>query len=403
MSQIYGDPEAIKRAEEARAGDKSVYVNMEAIRELPDEYEAVITEVEFDPQNLKADFSDVGGGNWMPQTQLMYDIAGKCGISGGDRSVSKPIIEEVDINPMLMRGMADAPTARKMTVGRSVTKFSTKMQEDGTVRPSSACTSEYNVWDRCLEQWAKEEEDTDGYDEKKVGTFPSGDKYFTRHWTKNNKAESKKIALRYDTMYKRRAHFQGEMKFAHAKCETKAHTKTIRELAGLTTGYSAEDLKTGKLTFAKIRRSRESIKAEAAARLTAISRAGSIGQDPTALLFGPQDTPAPETAEVVVPEEEAVATEEEAVVPAETTVEFIVPPTEPEKSKRDQLLAILKIYSENGMVVPTYVDASKAMIGWLEANEDAEDNEVVWAKAVGNLGLIEEKIPEEGRITHTIH
>ncbi len=157
MSQIYGDPEAIKRAEAAKAGDKSIYINMDAIRELPDEYEAVVTEVAVDPKNLKADFSDVGSGNWMPQTQLMYRIAEACGIGGGDRSVSKPIVEEIDINPMLMLGMTEVPTVRKMTVGRSVTKFSTRMQEDGTPRTSSPCNAEYNVWDRCLEEWAKEE------------------------------------------------------------------------------------------------------------------------------------------------------------------------------------------------------------------------------------------------------
>ncbi len=389
MSQIYGDPETIKRAGSAKAGDKSMYINMEAIRELPDEYEAVITEVKFDPNNLDADFSDVGSGNWMPQTQLMYRIAEACGISGGDRSVSKPVIEEIDINPLLMLGMTEVPTVRRMTVGRSVTKFSTRMQEDGTLRASSSCDAEYNVWDRCLEQWAKEEEQTDGYDEKKVGTFPSGDKFFTAEWTKDNKVQTKKIPLKYDTMYKRRTHFQGEMKFAHAKCETKAHTKTIRELAGLMTGYSTADLKAGKLTFAKIRRSRESIKAEAAARLTAISRAGSQGEEPTALLFGPQDA---REAEVPV----AAASEEE-------TVEFIVPEEEPEKPKRDQLLAVLKVYNENGMIVPAYVEAGKAMIGWLEANETAEDRTELWEKAVGNLHLIEEKIPEEGRITHTIY
>ncbi len=386
MSQIYGDPEAIKRAEAAKAGDKSIYINMDAIRELPDEYEAVVTEVAFDPKNLKADFSDVGSGNWMPQTQLMYRIAEACGIGGGDRSVSKPIVEEIDINPMLMLGMTEVPTVRKMTVGRSVTKFSTRMQEDGTPRTSSPCNAEYNVWDRCLEEWAKEEEKTDGYDEKKIGTWPSGDKYFTAEWTDSGTVKSKKIPLKYDNKYKRRAHFQAEMKFAHAKCETKAHTKTIRELAGLMTGYSADDLKIGKLVFAKIRRSREAIKAEAAARLTAISRGGSRGEESTKLLFGAQETPEPEPA-----------------APEEETVEFVVPEEEPEKSKRDQLLAILKIYAENGMIVPTYVDAGKAMIGWLEANEDAADRTDLWEKAVGNLHLIEEKIPEEGRITHTIY
>ena len=395
MSRIYGDKAAIKRAEAAKAGDKSMYINMDAIRELPDEYEAVVTEVTFDPKNLKADFSDVGSSNWMPQTQLMYRIAEACGIGGGDRSVSKPIVEEIDINPMLMLGMTEVPTVRKMTVGRSVTKFSTRMQEDGTPRTSSPCNAEYNVWDRCVKEWADEELESNNYEDVKTGKY----QYFGKDKWGDHIIKGKYASpIKYNSALKRRAHFQGEMKFAHAKCETKAHTKTIRELAGLMTGYSADDLKIGKLVFAKIRRSREAIKAEAAARLTAISRGGA-GEQSTALLFGPQN----DVAETEADTEDVAAVQTEDAAPAEETVEFIVPEEEPEKSKRDQLLAILKIYAENGMIVPTYVEAGTAMIRWLEANEDAEDRADIWEKAVTNLRLMEEKIPEEGQITHTIY
>jgi len=387
MSQIYGDAEAIKRAEAAKGGDKSMYINMDAIRELPDEYEVLITEVEFDKGKLKDQFADVGNDTWMPSTHLMYRIAEACGICGGERSVSKPIIEEVDINPMLMLGMTEIPTVRKMTVGRSVTKFSTRMQEDGTLRTSSPCNSEYNVWERCAKEWADEELSADGYKDVQTGKYKYYDKDKWGDYVVKGKYST---PVKYNSALKRRAHFQGEMKFAHAKCETKAHTKTIRELAGLMTGYKREDLSEGKLTFAKIRRSREAIKAEAAARLTAISRGLTHGPAPAALLFGPEMEPPPVTNSVTPPVDEPV-------------VDFVVPEEEPEKSKRDQLLAVLKVYGENNLIVPRYEDAAAAMIGWLEGNEQAEEDETLWPKAVANLKAIEEKVPEEGKLTHTIY
>ena len=98
MSKIYGDPDVIKRAEKSSPGEKVAYVNWEAINELPDEFEATISEVRFNPKNLKHSFSNVGSDSkpsWMPNPDIMYDIAKCCGISGGDSSIAESMIEEV--------------------------------------------------------------------------------------------------------------------------------------------------------------------------------------------------------------------------------------------------------------------------------------------------------------------
>ena len=125
-------------------GDKSVYINFDAIKDLPEEFEVVVTEVLFDPKNLAESFSNVGSNNnpaWQPKVELMYKIAEACGISGGDESETQPMVEEVDINPMLMKPMDAPPTYRRMTVGRSVSKRSSRLMEDGSLL-WSVCTSE---------------------------------------------------------------------------------------------------------------------------------------------------------------------------------------------------------------------------------------------------------------------
>jgi len=259
-----------KYLDTAKPGDRAVYVNMDAIRELPEQFEAVITKVLYDKNKLENDFSNVGSRDtpsWMPDPQLMYKIAEAKGISGISGS-SESIVEEVDINPMLRKAMDASPTTRKMVVGKRVTKQSFVIQDDGTERHSSLCTTEYNVWERCMELWSKEEAFTDGY--TKEGKFPT----------------------KYDTMYKRRAHFDAEMKFAQPKAETKANLKTIRELAGMMTGFAPDDLKTGFLIFSRVRRSSDSLKVEAAAMMSkgakataALFQAPPVAPDPVLQVF----------------------------------------------------------------------------------------------------------------------
>jgi len=363
MGKLIGDPNVIKEARGKPAGDRSVYINWDAIRDLPPQFEVAVTEVKFNPKDLAADFSDVGNGTWMPQPHLMYEIAEACGIAGGDTSATEPLIEEVDINDMLMKPLDAEPTYRKMCVGRQVRKFSTRMQEDGTLARSSVCTSAYNVWERCVESWSKEELYTDGY--TKAGKYPP----------------------KYDTPRKRKAHFDGEMKFAHAKAETKAHLKTIRELAGLVTGYKAADLASGKLIFAKVRRSREILQAESAARLSALSK-GIEAPTVTAALFGPS------SAEEV-PEDEPIRE-----VEPESPEFDIEPEPAQEQTKRKELIATFRHYVNEGLIVPESSESVNNVVAWLEKDPKAEESTARWNKSIEILKYVESKIPEEGRLTH---
>jgi len=381
MSKIYGDTEVIKKARDASPGDKTVYVNWEAINELPEEYEVVVTEITFDPKHLEKDFTNVGTSqspSWMPTTQLMYRIAEACGISGGENSIVEPLIEEVDINPMLLKPMEDESTYRKMKVGAKVVKYATRFQEDGTTLRSSPCTSEFNVWERCQELWAKEENYTEGY--TKPPKYPN----------------------KYDTKYKRRMHFQSELKFAHAKAETKAYMKAIRELAGLMTGYQTQDLKDGRLIFAKVRRSREVLRMETAARLQGMSK-GNKAEETVQKLFG---EPVDRVAENLENKHQPETGQQETEEPQQETFNIPTEPeteTEPKKSKREHLIAILKNYREADLIVEEYANSADNIIKWLSNNEDAENNTTYWPKAIRILQDIEAKIPEEGKILHNLY
>ncbi len=339
-------------------GDKSVYINLDAINDLPDEYEAVITEVHFNSQRLEESFSNVGSKTqpaWQPKVELMYKIAEACGISGGDVSETEPMVEEVDINPMLMKEMDAPPTYRRMTVGRSVSKRSSRLMEDGTLLWSSLCTAEYNVWERCMELWSKEEIYTEGY-------------------SKNGKYDNK-----YDNKYKRRAHFDSEMKFAHAKAETKAYVKSIRELAGMPTGFSTGDLESGKFVFARIRRSKSVLKMETAARISAISRGQTPSQPAAPALFGPEepiynDLPVDETPE---PEKEKAVVE-------------------------THLLAVFEEYLPQISDI-TLAESVQNAIDWLKKQDDPKSKKALYSKALDVLKKVEEHIPEDFQIEHNLY
>ena len=349
-----------KMKNQYKPGDPSVYINFDAIADLPDEYEAVITEVLFDPKKLEEFFANVGSKanpSWMPNPELMYKIAEACGISGSPDSETAPIIEEVDINPMLMKGLDAPPTYRRMTVGRSVSKRSSRLMEDGTPLWSSLCTIDYNVWERCLELWSKEELYTEGY--SRAGQYSN----------------------KYDNMYKRKSHFDSEMKFAHAKAETKAYLKTIRELAGLPTGFTTADLAAGKFVFARVRRSKSLLKMETAARLQAISR-GFSGAPPS--LFGPVDDG--QTSFEQLPEP-----------PVTDGYDPALDYQEPRKS--EHAIILFREYLES-IKDQDLLESGKKTLSWLESVDDPEANEKYWAKALENLKAIEESIPEAFRIEH---
>jgi len=326
---------------------------------LPDQFEVVLTELRFD---IKQDFTDVGSGNFMPTAAFMYRVAEATGISGGDNSITEPVIENVDVNPMLFKPAETDPTFRKMIVGRKVKKFSIILQEDGTFRRSSPCTSIFNVWERCLELWTKEEMYTEGYSKK--SKYPD----------------------KYDNTFKRRAHFNAEMKFAHAKAETKAHGKTIRELAGLMTGYKAPDLAEGKFIFSKVRKSQESLKLEQAANLNRISGGGEPSPAGN-LLFGEIEDELDEVAEEIIHAEDPDPFEPEDVTPP--TIE-------------EELLGVFQSYEHLKELTPENKTLISKCIKWLMSNPDkkTESYPRLWKKIIANLATIETSVDFDNKVAH---
>lgn len=350
MNNILGDTALIKRVQEAGPTDKTVLVNMDAISQLPDEFEVALSEVKFDASNvntLKKSFSDVGSGTYMPTPEMHYKIAEAKGISGGDGSITEPIYETVNISEMTMEPI---PQFINMVVGYKCKKFSTVIEEDGRERRSSICESQYNTWNRVTELWAKEEMYTDGY--KKAGQYPN----------------------KYDTKWKRQANFKAELKFAQAKAETKAHEKTIRELAGLMTGYKMEDLKSGSLVFAKVRKSRKALQMETAAKLTAMSKGEAPAVD-TSLLSGnitPEPAPAPEAEIIEDP--------------------FTI-------DQREDMQSALGFYNAEGLIPDHLKNTIEPVLGWLSSDSFTYNDEY-WPKVVGILKEIETPLDESQKKKH---
>lgn len=371
---IKGNPDTITRCRKATPEDKWNHVNFDAIDKLPDEYEAIITEVKFS----MADFANVGSKEkpmYMPNPDLMYAIAEACGISGGERSINEPLVEEVDIN-RVRADLVSPPSITKMVVGRIVKKYSTVIQEDGTERKSSVCAVAYNAFERCCELWSKEEMYTQGY--KVAGKYEN----------------------KYQTRWQRQAHLDAEMKFAGQKAETKAHLKTIRELAGLMTGYKAEDLAHGVLVFARIRRSSAVLKMETAARLTALSRGEPTGS--AAMLFGDR------IAEIAAPVDHVddKVPEPEKVVWTRDSNEMAYRPLPQQGlpvSKKQSIIATVSAYLANDVIHPDDLDGAKKIINWAEKVNDPIESSKYWPGVLDTFRAIESKIPEEGKIHHDLY
>lgn len=382
MSKIFGEKATIDAAKAAGPGDKTVLINWDAIAELPDQYEVIISEVKFDPKKIEETFSDVGNGNFMPTPAMHYKIAEAKGISGGENSILEPIYETVDLSEMTM---ASAPDYQKILVGYRCKKFSKVMEEDGTLRRSSACTIDYNVWNRISGFWANEEKQTEGYSNVLQGEYTYyGKKVTGPHIKVTSGKYTNDVPLKYDNRFKRKVSFKEELKFAMQKAETKAHEKTIRELAGLMTGYRKEDLTSGRLIFAKVRRSREILQAESAANLSRISKG--IDYKPVELLWDDSDSAAIEDQEPEIVAE-----------PETTPFENYVKPAE--KSAKDRMLEALNNYD-----IPKEMQkATNAMIEWLNKANDPESQPKFWDKAIQNLKNIESDIPSEYHLDHKLY
>ena len=244
---------------EVNQDNKTVYINWDAIEMLPDQYEAVVSEMIFNFKKLDEYFSNVGSKDnpsWYPRTETAYKIAEMCGISGCDEKTIEQIYEDVDSN-MLNIGekYRNEEILRRRKVGIRVTKKSMRFCEDGSWRFSSPCSNDFNFWNRACQEFLTEEDYTDNYTHQ--------DKF--------------KNPFKYNTKTKRLKRLYELEKFATQQAETKAFVKTVRELAGLPTGFKTDDLKDGKLVFVKYVKSKSYLKAEMAAKLSAISQ-GKTGE-----------------------------------------------------------------------------------------------------------------------------
>lgn len=378
MSKIIGNQDVINRAKNARSADKISYISWDLISELPDEYEPVISEFIYDPENLPAAFSHVGNDNYMATPETHYKIAELSGIKG-EKSFTSEVVQLIDYSLLTMN---DEPKMMKILVGYKTTKISSRLQDDGTFLTSDECTSEYNAWNRCVSEWTKEEANTDGYakcDEK--GCY----KYYYNNTQKTG-------YVKYNNKYKRKAHFQKELIHALAQTQTKAHCKSIRVLAGMPTAYNKKDLTSGSMFFCKIRRSKKILQLETAKRLASLSNSTAVQ---TAI--GPaMKATFKQSAEI---EDEKI--KEDTLKPM--AVEIVEP--EPEKNNRDILIEAFNFYlNEDGIIADeTQIETIKKMNKWLSDEPLAESNTVFWNKAIKNLQSIEKTIPENFRFQHSLY
>ncbi len=337
---IKGPQDLIEKSRAAGPMDKTVFINFEALDQLPEQFEAVVSSVRFNKAKLEDDFTNVGTQSkpsWFPKTQLMYDIATARGISGMGSSKVEPIYETVDFNAMLCVDMIEEPRMRNMKVGVSVTKQSYIIEDDGTKRPGSPCTSSFNVWERCSTMWSKEDEESDGkqiLDGKfKIGNYDNYGPHFKNKYGKFQ-------AIKYNTKFKRKAHFDSEMKHAQSKAETKAYTKSIRELGCMPTGYTTEDLKDGQFVFAKIQKSSSALKLEQVAALKGLSEGKELDNSIDMLGF---------------------SSEEKDVTP-----EIITPEQTPEEKMLDDIKRLLSIVKDSAVK-----EQLNGLAGWLSDKPEA--------------------------------
>lgn len=362
--------EVLKRIKNAKPGDPSVLVSLEALEALPEIYSATIVSIPFsipDGKNSNEDWSIVAtypSVMYMPTVNLLSRIADARGVSGLDNGTQKQIIQLVDWNRITMNYTA-APQLVNYPVGYEVVKQGSVMQEDGTERISDPAIIIYNVFERCNELWTKEESATDNY--KNVTVSSNGTKLYT--------AYNKQQPCKYDSQAKRLAHLASEMKFAEAKASIKARNLVIRTLCGLQTGYNIDQLKNGCFYIGKILRSNFAIKSEHAARLAGLSKGVSIADNASDELYG-------YTGYTEVPANE--------VSPAETLIET----TSEEVNILDRETVIRKIskYLEFNLVAEDKKESAVNMLAWLENTPNAEENTRFWDRAVSVLTEIEKNI-----------
>lgn len=361
--------EVMKRIKNAKPGDPSVLVSLEALESLPEIYSATIVSIPFSIPNGKEsneDWSVVAtypSVMYMPTVNLLSRIADARGVSGLDNGTQKQIIQLVDWNRITLNYSAP-PQLVNYPVGYEVVKQGSVMQEDGTERISDPAIIIYNVFERCNELWTKEESATDNY--KNVTVASNGAKMYTQY--------NKQQPCKYDSQAKRLAHLASEMKFAEAKASIKARNLVIRTLCGLQTGYNIDQLKNGCFYIGKILRSNFAIKSEHAARLAGLSKGAVMADNASDELYG--YTGYTEVPEDVTPSETLIETPAEAVTVLD----------------RDSVIRKIGKYLEFNLVPSDKKDSAINMLAWLESTPNAEENQKFWNRAVDVLAEIESNI-----------
>lgn len=363
MSKIKGSPELLAKVKQATPFNTNIHVNLEALEELPDQFDAVLKAVRFNPKNLEESFTEISK-KWMPKTQLMYDIAEARGVRGSNFFIAEDVYEEVNINPMLCKGYEDQPTVRRMHVGCSSTKQAIVTEEDGTESTGAPCTVVDSFWNDCLKAWAKEEELTQGYDPSivKDGNFTVnyGKKKVPmngKHIIQNGQYGPYAVPLKFDTKWKRQSYYESQKDLSQNMAQTKSWLKCIREKAGLITAYEAKDLMSGELIFSKIVKSTDALKLESLAHLESIAKGTNNTKDQD-LLFGK-----PEHKNVTEPVVDKA--DEGKDVHVETKIPKVTPVEE----------AIAEI--ECALNNSSFLDAEfktklESVVGWLKNTPDAD-------------------------------
>jgi len=329
---------------------------------------------------------------YYPHPDLMNRIAEKRGISGTLKSTIETIIEEININPLLCRKLEDPPTIQKKIVGMRVTKVGYTLEVDGTLKPSLPCTVDFNVWNRCCNEWAKEEEKTNGYDKTIQKTMPNGNAYYELEYYDSNKKKtvSYKFFPKYNTKFKRNAHFEKLKLFDQRNADTKSKNVVVRTVVGMPTGFSRQDLKEGYFIVYRICRSREILKLETAANLTRISQGGEPSPAGK-LLFGPEGE---------VPEAEGKVEDDIEPDPFDSNPE--PKDVTPEPTDEEKLLGIFQSYENLKELTPENKTTIGKCIKWLESNPDKskENYTGLWTKIIAKLKAIESNVDFDNQVEH---
>ena len=370
MSKIYGDENTIKLVNEKKPGDNSIMVNLELVRNLPDEFEVGVVKVPFDNKNIDKFFTNVGtqsNPKWYPHIEFMYQIAEARGITGSTVSV-EPIYEDVEIDE---QNMTTTGQIIKKKVGYMVKKSAEVLNEDGTFYNPGERVSIEHAWQDCLTAWHKEEKATEGYSNVIDGEYEAfNKKQYGKHYVVVSGKYKNTFAVKYGTKWERKCHFDEVLDKAVGKADSKAKSKVIREVVGLPTAFATEDLQKGYIIVSRIRRSRDILKLETAAKITYLSNGG---QPKPNLLFGELED------DVTVVEHEPV------------------PVT---KSPKQWLIESLETYGKN--ISDELVDTAGKVLEWLDKTE-APETTTFWVKAINLLKTIEEDVPEDFRVKHGLY